>query len=335
MNNDIRRWFSSEREEDDISVRSRSPYRSKRNVQSLSLSDNSEKRCKINSQTSNNSISIETELSDEDEMADSSPKTSTPKADPSHSDILSALSNISKQITNLTLSVNEIKGEIFELRNENKILKQEVGGLKKENEALRDKITEIEYRSKLAYDQANDNAQYSRINNIRWYGFKESKDENLHNEFSNMVKDKLQIPSFQVEDIEAIHRLGKFSKKQAKPRPIIVRLRRNTRDHIMSVKKKLAKSGMSLMEDLTKVNLQLYNSIKAHPIVDKIWTDHGKMIISVKDSGKVTRVNSMAHLEENATEWLAWVNPKPRPKLDGQGNQEEQPEVEREEEMDS
>ena len=224
---------------------------------------------------------------------------------------MKVLESMNSKLTELSLSVAEVRGEIHELRVENKTLKKEVSVLKQENEAIKSKLLEVEYANNLAMKQANDNAQYSRINNLRWYGVKEVKDENLSQRFTDMVTDKLGLHEFKRDSIEAIHRLGRPLKK-GKPRPIIVRLRRNARDEIMESKKKLAKSGMSLMEDLTKPNLQLYNKVKDHQIVKSAWTIHGKIMICVKDSEKVVRVSSYKQLIEHATEWVNWVKPKPQ-----------------------
>ena len=312
-----KRWFRSETEEDEFATRSCSPFRSKRNVHSLSLSDISEKRLRINSQSTDNTTT-DISMADTDMEDSNNIRSSTPKKDPTDpsnseikNEIMAAIHSLGKQLSNLTLSVDEVKGQMIELHNENKQLKKEVGDLKKKNETLQEKLSEVEYKADLAYKQANQNAQYSRINNLRWYGLSEKKDK-LHLDFQDMVNDKLGIDNFKSEDIEAIHRLGKFTKKQAKPRPVIVRLRRNDRDRIMMVKKKLAGSGMSLMEDLTKANLQFYNQVKNHPVVQNVWSDHGKIVICVKESGKVVKVNSMTELEENAAEWTRWVKPKPR-----------------------
>ena len=323
MSHNNRRWFANEEEEETQRDRLQSPFRAKRDVHALSLSDNSEKRLKVNSSCDLNSTisSIENlsvdELSFLENAEQTSAKSSTPKTmdptNPSNKDIMAALAAMTNKLNHISNSVDEVKGEIHVLKIQNETLKKEVAELKREKEAMQSKMIELEYSTRLVMKKADENAQYSRINNLRWHGVKEVKGENLHQRFVDMVTDKLSIHDFKVDDIEAIHRLGSYRKKSDAPRPVIVRLRRRMRDEIMSHKKNLAKTGMSLMEDLTKTNLQLYNRIKNHPMVKSAWTNHGKILISVKDSEKIVRVSSMEYLVQNIEEWSKWVKPQPKP----------------------
>ena len=141
MNSNPRRWFSTEDEESEIATRARSPFRSKRNVHSLSLSDNSEKRLKVHSLSSsseagNIDVSIET---DSEINSPGKDNTSTPitknMAGPvvSNQDLLAAINRLDKKVDNLTLSMDQVTSDIHDLKIENQNLKKEVDELKKEN----------------------------------------------------------------------------------------------------------------------------------------------------------------------------------------------------------
>ena len=149
------------------------------------------------------------------------------------------------------------------------------------------------------------------------YGVKEVKGENVIASVTNIINTKLGLKDFKAHEIDVAHRLGPYdnSPEDPKPRAIIIRfVRRVVRDHVIKNRKKLAGTRMSIQDDLTKQNLQLLNRVKQHPIVSSAWAQDGRIMIAVKDSGKITQVNSMAHLEENRLTWINWV--KPKPKLD-------------------
>ena len=229
--------------------------------------------------------------------------------------LFAELKKINSTLLTMNESINEVKGEIHTLKVENDNRKKEIDELRSENEFLHTKLRELETRVSIALERSSHNAQYSRRNNIRIYGVKEAKGENVIATVTNLINTKLGLKDFKSYEIDVAHRLGVYDNSpiDPKPRAIIVRfVRRIVRDIVIKNRRKLAGTRMSIQDDLTKQNLQLLKQVKQHPIVNSAWAQDGRIMICVKESGKVTQVQSMAHLEENRIEWRNWVNPRPK-----------------------
>ena len=283
------RWFSTELEEQTLlDQRTKSSHRQKRLV-----------HCLDSSSSDNEIMGDESETSQQGSM----------------NLVLAELRKINENLTVMNDSINEVKGEIHSLKDENDRRKNEIEELRNENEYLHTKITQLENRVSIALEQSSHNAQYSRRNNIRMYGIKEAKGENVIASVTSIIINNLGLKDFRPQEIDVAHRLGPYdnSPVDPKPRAIIVRfVRRVVRDQVIKNRKKLAGSRMSIQDDLTKQNMQLLNKVKQHSIVNSAWAQDGRIMISVKDSGKITQVNSLSHLEENRIAWINWVKPKPK-----------------------
>ena len=81
----------------------------------------------------------------------------------------------------------------------------------------------------------------------------------------------------QKNDIEACHRLGKENPGKNSPRGVIVRfISRKDRDTIIYYRRKLKRSGVVIVEDLTPDNYALYRKVKEDSLCDQAWTQNGK-----------------------------------------------------------
>ena len=301
------RWFATEEEETRLeSSRSQSPFRQKRSVEILNYS----------SESDTERDDDKTVMSENENEMDQSQMLR---------EILQSVRKNEKALESVNTSLNELKGDVHTLHTQNAKMKQEIDELRNENEYLHGKMNEIEHRVNLALELAGDTAQYSRRNNIKIFGIEEKKDENVNAILENVIKDRLKITDFKVaDDVKAAHRVGpRATQPNAKPRTIIVRLRRRMRDRVVHAKKGVLKgTGIAVTEDLTRQTSNLYSVIKDQDIVEKAWTRDGRVMILVKQSGKITQVKSLQHLRQNASEWLKWVKP-PQP-LPPTGQQEDQ-----------
>ena len=305
------RWFATEDEEKNLK-RSRSPFRGKRNFEATeSPSNPTISDLDTSTSTTKPANDCQAEITT---MADSNSGDTL-----TLHDLMAGIRNNGKTLENLQLSVDEMRGELHTLRNENDKMKHEIEEIKSENEYLHGKIHELEHKVNLALAKANNNEQYSRRNNFRMYGVPEEKGENVFQVVADIIVSKLKdMKDFRIHHIDAAHRLGSQITTVLKegekppPRPIIVRLGRSFRDRIIRRKSDLKGTRMSIIEDLTKTNFQLYHSVKSHEIVESIWTTEGKIMILVKQSQKVCHVKSIEHLKAKAVEWTNWKKPTPR-----------------------
>ena len=303
------RWFDTEDSEIRLlqtrgaTSANQSPYRQKRSVTLLESSPSS-----VSSLELEQDITVET-------MADG---VDNNEEEFSLKQIGAYLKKIDKNVEKLTTSLDEVRSEIHDLHVENDSLKQSVEELKSENEYLHTKINQLEFQVNLIGKQSHHNAQYSRRNNLRFFGIREVEGENVYDRIVDIVKSKLYINDFSHSEIDVAHRVGypdNDNPDDPKPRAIIVRfVRRTMRDRVIRSRKALAKSRMSITEDLTKQNLQLLNNAKKHDAVESAWSSEGRIMVCIKQSQKITAIKSMSHLNEKANEWRRWVNPKPKVK---------------------
>src|SRR5690606_4891150 len=107
--------------------------------------------------------------------------------------------------------------------------------------------------------------QYGRRNNMRSYGLPEEEQENTSALVAANLTRTLGV-HVNEEDIDVSHRLGRPQRQnQNRPRSIIVRfVRRELRSKLLSRRKHLKGSGVSLAPDLTPTRMKLLNYAKDH-----------------------------------------------------------------------
>lgn len=114
-------------------------------------------------------------------------------------------------------------------------LSQNISMMEKENRQLKNRIVDLE--------------QYGMRNNVRFFGVPEKTKEDTVETVIKIVKRNLGVTIFRA-DIDACHHVGKGTKQ--KPRGIICRfVSRLVRDDVFFSKMKLARSKMSIKEDVS------------------------------------------------------------------------------------
>ena len=278
------RWFSTEEHERRLlKSRSPSPYRRKRTVSELQ----------------------DTTFDEELTMAgkDSSEEMPTLK------DLMRVVTKISNDVESVQVTMSELKGEIHLLHMEKETMKREIEELRSQNDFLHNKVDLMETKLNRALEQSHHNSQYSRRNNLRFFGVKETKEENVLAIITDIIVNKLKIVDFTPNEIDAAHRVGPYSDPDSDPKPrgIIVRfVRRIMRDRIVKNRKVLAGTRMAITEDLTKQNTQLLKAVAAHDKVEKAWPQDGRVMVCITNSKKIASVSSMADLNANVDKWSRW-----------------------------
>src|SRR5690606_10292505 len=101
---------------------------------------------------------------------------------------------------------------------------------------------------------------YQRLNNIRVYGVEEERNENVVQTVVGIINEKLDM-QLSTTDIDTAHRLGSQDQDNARARPVIVRfLRRDDRMEVISRRKKLKGTSVSIHVDLTRPRAHLLRS---------------------------------------------------------------------------
>ncbi|CAF4548076.1 unnamed protein product, partial [Didymodactylos carnosus] len=134
---------------------------------------------------------------------------------------------------------------------------------------------------------------YNRRTNLRFYGIA----ENIGEDTDQLIIDtcaKIDI-DINKADISVSHRIGKINNSMGqRPRAIIVRfLRYRTRQIILRNKKKLER-GISINEDLTKLNLSIFKYARSKCVEKKrIYTSNGNVMYN--DGNKRFHLLSIQH----------------------------------------
>ena len=137
-----------------------------------------------------------------------------------------------------------------------------IEALKKENEML--------------IIACNNNEQYSRKSNIRIFGLDETNQENCKQKVIGFIHNKLHLKDITSNDIDVAHRVGPISR--VKTRPMLVKLHnRDQKMSILTARKQLKHSGLSVAEDLTKKNVELLNRLKNHHRIESTWSWNNKL----------------------------------------------------------
>lgn len=222
----------------------------------------------------------------------------------SHRDIMKKLCDVCDQLSALNTTVQELRGEIFDLRQENDRLKKELELCRKREDRMEEVIKEAKFQAAVADSRVNDLEQYTRRNNVRVLGVPESAEESVEvceRKVLKIIKEKLELPIMESGDIEAIHRIGRQGKQKqgqpTRPRPIIVRfLSRKSTETVLSNRRKLKNTGIVIVEDLTHDNFVLLNKCWDHAGVADAWTRRGNIFVKTAKDSRVIRITSASDL---------------------------------------
>ena len=185
----------------------------------------------------------------------------------------SAVQKIQEDVqTFMTSQVDEIKktycSELAKAQSEVASVEQKLQVLQQDYDALK-------VQTQNAMSAANEVGQYQRRWLVRLHGLKLEEEEHCINTAIKFFDESLGV-KLQQEDIEAAHRLR--PRNDDKPPCMIVRFqRRDKRQLVINARKKLKDSGMSIMEDLTRENIQLLNRVQNHVSIQQAWAYNGKI----------------------------------------------------------
>ena len=153
---------------------------------------------------------------------------------------------------------------------------------------------------------ANDNEQYGRRNNLRFRGLRLNKGQNCRTLLTEFINTKLQV-QVREEDIEIAHPLPvrkqptaqkHASNHQQQEPAIIARFRdRTVRDMVIRERRKLKHTSITIVEDLTSLNVEVMNRLRNSSEVDKSWSWNGHIFAVLKDKTKI-RVRPFQSISE-------------------------------------
>ena len=182
----------------------------------------------------------------------------------------------------VSAELNEMKGEIHDLKVENDELKKRVAELEATSVSKKD-----------AKIHAVNNDQYARRSSTVVYGITLKDKQDPGDAVIETIKTHLKT-TLQRSAVEICHPLGRDNKN--KKRPLVVRFRfRDVKWDIMKNRKMLKGTGISFAEDLCSEMRGLYNEIRDFENVVSVLAWNGKIMAKNK-SGDI-------HVIRYGSEW--------------------------------
>ncbi|KAK7473444.1 hypothetical protein BaRGS_00035320 [Batillaria attramentaria] len=222
-------------------------------------------------------------------------------------DVWKKLDQVLGRLNRMCDEMDDIRGRMYQVEQENTSLKEELAQCRKEMEDAKRVADEAKYEAGVARAQAGDLEQYGRRYNVRVFGVKEDDDETVQQceeKVLRIINEKLELKGIKSADVDAIHRLGKKPKPrraeqnhsdsdsdtESRPRAIIVRFvsRKCTQD-VLRNRRKLRGTKISIAEDLARDRYRLLRQVKEKE-VDDAWSRDGKIFVKV--SGRIRQVKS-------------------------------------------
>ena len=179
-----------------------------------------------------------------------------------------------------------LEGELFDLHASHCNVLKEVELLRQQNSEFKETLSREIHRNDILHNTQQQLEQYTRRNNIRIFGVRDTNPKETAVETEHLVaqlcQQKLGYP-LQSWEVEVAHRTGKFLPDGN--RPIIVRLvSRKTRASIMAKRRQLKGTKIVIAEDLTRETLQLYRRVRDLDCVGQAWTRDGRIFAKSKNN---------------------------------------------------
>ena len=201
------------------------------------------------------------------------------------------------------LQLEKLEADLFDMRYTLETTVKEVAFLKAENIELKETLAEERGVTRVLTNELNEQQQYSRKNNIRIFGLRDTDPkENAYateDLVIQMFRNKLKKEILH-SDIEIAHRVGRFSSDR--DRAIIVRfISRKAKADVIYHRRSLKGSGISIAEDLTTKNVRRLTQLKDLDCVTQSWSYDGKLFAK-NSQNAVREVKGLDMLSEKLFE---------------------------------
>lgn len=191
----------------------------------------------------------------------------------------------------INIKLNLLEDKLNNMQKENQELKQQLHDLKTvESRSIHGSTKDI-------INRVNDMEQKSKLCELRVFGMKEEKQEDLKAKLIDIFGTKLGLNNVH---IETCFRPGIFKENMKYPRPVSVKFTSVTdRNAVFYNKKKLKGTKMAITEELTKQRYELLTQAKEKFGKNCVWTKAGK--ICAKLNNKIfymTNLENMGNILE-------------------------------------
>ena len=160
----------------------------------------------------------------------------------------------------------EMQEKVEALSIENEHLRRKIDQNEAKTISIKKELSETTEIAKVTNISSNYNEQYSRKNNIKVFNFPWKEQQDLRQDFIQMVKSDLNI-TLHDQDIVAIHRLP----AQREPRPLIVRCFNTDVKRSIMRKRKELRNKVKFVDDVTTRNMALIKRLEDSGRFDQVW----------------------------------------------------------------
>lgn len=172
--------------------------------------------------------------------------------------------SLENMITRNTVSIDALKKSIDFAFTEVSNLKSQMSTVKRTCERNEKRLTDVEM-------QINKAERYQRRWNLRLHGIPETMHENVKEKVLKICATVVEEPEMKLKDnIDIVHRLGRYDKEQKKPRATIIRFSNRTTRALIWRRAKgsafLSENRLRFTEDLTAADRS--SRQKLWPLID-------------------------------------------------------------------
>lgn len=175
-------------------------------------------------------------------------------------------------------------------------LAEEFSEMEKKLDKLNTRITQVVDENQKIRVELDQMYQDRKTANLRIYGIKESKNENVPELVKKIFTDKL---SLELDDFKMIscYRIKTNHDNTRKTRPVIVRFATSEDCRkVISRKKNLKGSNITIAEDLTKYRYEIFVNAREYFGKRNVWSQSGK--ICILSNGKKHYIKSDTELRQ-------------------------------------
>ena len=194
---------------------------------------------------------------------------------------------ISLKVEEKTKAVSE---KMKTVQSENENLKKDLLTMKSEITKMKNSCLNAEKQSREALVQSNHNEQYSRKNNIKIMDVKQPVNETIEDlttKVCGLVSNKGL--TLDPASIVAIHRIpGKVDRAK----PILVKLKNNhEKTKIMRKRSEFKNEGNRLVDDVTKQNAKLIQTLMERKDIEQAWFFNGSIFAKAKGTDRRHKID--------------------------------------------
>ena len=183
----------------------------------------------------------------------------------------------------------EINNKMKTVQKENDSLKNELVTIKTELTKIKNSCSTAETQSRQALTIGNHNDKYSRKNNIKIMDVNRPEYESIE-ELTSKVCDLVSTNGLILDpaNIVAIHRIPG---KVGCTKPVLIKLKNNhEKTKIMKKRSDFKKAGNRLVDDVTKLNAKLIQTLMERDDIDQAWFFNGSVFAKKKGADKRYKV---------------------------------------------